>query len=127
MTAATADELSILRATIQELRASWGERGEAGVEAGISYRAGDPVLVHIRKRAHRYRIDDGGGAVERAGRPPDWLEVARQVVDAERSLNVSRTGVVFVPAVEGGMELATLATRVAEASVALYQELLDVD
>lgn len=81
----------------------------------------------MRKRGPRYRLDDGGGAIERAGRPFGWQEVARRVAEGEHWLNVSRDGVVFVPAVEGGLYLAALALRVADASVAVYQEVLDLD
>jgi hypothetical protein len=87
---------------------------------------GDRDTVRVRKRGHRYVIDDDGAAVAKAGRPPGWLDVARQVVEAY-DLNVNRRGVVFVPAVEGGVDLNWLVRRVAECSAAVYQELLELD
>jgi hypothetical protein len=62
--------------------------------------------------------------VERAGRPPGWFSVAQRTV-AEFDLNVNRRGVVFVPAVEGGVDRDWLARRVAEASAAVYAELVE--
>jgi hypothetical protein len=42
-------------------------------------------------------------------------------------LNVSRGGAVFVPAGEVGIDLSWLADRVAAASLALYDGLLDLE
>ena len=103
------------------------ELGELSLESGLSYREELPVLVRVRKRGRRYVIDDEGHAVVLAGKPPGWRARAHEVVRGEYDLNVSRDGTVFVPAVEGGVDLAWLAARVAEASLALYQELLDLE
>ena len=97
------------------------------IESGLSYREDEPVVVRLRKRGGRYDLDDEGRAVALAGKPQGWRERAVEVVDGEFSLNVSRGGAVFVPAVEGGVDLAWLAGRAAEASRALYQELLDLE
>ena len=43
------------------------------------------------------------------------------------ALNLSRDGAVFVPAVEGGLDVDALARRVARLSLAVYQEILDLD
>lgn len=102
------------------------ERAELSLESGLFYREDEPVVVRLRKRGGRYDLDDGGRAVELAGTSPGWRERAVEVVDGEFSLNVSREGAVFVPAVEGGVDLGWLAGRVAEASRALHQELLDL-
>ena len=99
---------------------------ERTLAPGPSYGEGEPVIVRVRRRGHRYTIDDAGGAVARAGRSPGWLAVAEHVV-AEFSLNVNRRGVVFVPAVEGGVDRAWLAGRVADCSAALYEALLELD
>ena len=40
-------------------------------------------------------------------------------------LNVNRRGVVFVPAVEGGLDLAWLAYRLTRCSYAVHAELLE--
>lgn len=99
---------------------------ERTLEPGATYGHGDPVTVRVRRRGHRYTLDDGGAAVARAGTPRGWLEVAEQVVDAY-ALNVNRRGVVFVPAVEGGLDRTWLAGRVADCSAALYDALLELD
>ena len=51
-----------------------------------------------------------------------WLAVAERVVD-EHAVNVNRSGVVFVQSNEERLE--PLIARVADCSVALYQELLE--
>jgi hypothetical protein len=45
---------------------------------------------------------------------------------AEDALNLSREGAVFVPAFEG-RPIESLAERVAKLSLAVYQEILDLD
>ena len=45
---------------------------------------------------------------------------------AEADLNLAREGAVFVPAVEGGLSVDGLVTRVAETSLDVYQELLEL-
>jgi hypothetical protein len=107
-------------------RHAWGERDKLVLESGDTYREGEPVRVRVRRRDHRYAVDDDGGAARLAGASPGWLAEAERVVD-DFALNVNRRGIVFVPAVEGGMDLAWLAGRVAECSLALYGALLDLD
>jgi hypothetical protein len=94
------------------------------VDTGGVYREGEPVRVRIRKRGSRYHIDDDGRAVSLARRPRGWLTVAEQVVE-EDALNVNRRGVVFVIAGEG-RDVEALVRRVAERSVAVYEELLEL-
>lgn len=84
----------------------------------------EPMPVLVRKRGRRYLIHDAAAAVERAGRPQGWFAIAEATV-AEFDLNVNRAGVIFVPAVEGGMDRDWLASRVAEASSAVYSDLLE--
>jgi hypothetical protein len=99
------------------------EIGEATVESDLVYGPERPVRIHVRKRSHRYDLDDAGQAVALAGRRRGWLAVADAIV-AETGLNVNRAGVVFVSAVEG-RDLAALAVKVAEASRAVFAELLE--
>ncbi|MBA2637209.1 MAG: hypothetical protein H0U79_03125 [Solirubrobacterales bacterium] len=113
---APSDRLGRIRGALDAARASWGEVGEVMLADG----------VRVRKRGHRYRVDDRGEAVARAGSPPGWLAVAERVVELE-GMNVSRRGVVFVPAVEGGLDLASLALRIADTSDAVYVALLELD
>jgi transposase InsO family protein len=119
------DRLSRIRAELERARRDWGELGDAVLDGGAEYADGDPVEVRVRKRAHVYTVDDDAAAMARAGKPPGWLAVATDVVDAY-ALNVNRRGVVFVPAVEGGVDLAWLVTRIADCSAAVYRELLDL-
>jgi hypothetical protein len=99
-------------------------RAERVVEPGPEYVPGAPVRVRIRRREHRYDIHDDGEAVRRAGAPPGWLDAARRTVDAH-ALNVNRAGVVFVQAVEG-RDIDELARRIADASAAVHDALLEL-
>lgn len=98
--------------------------GETIVETGLEYAPAAPVRVRMVRRPRRTSIDDLGAAVERAGRPDGWGMVAKRVV-AEHRLNVNRAGVVSVPLV-GNRDPTRLLQRVAECSLALYQELLEL-
>lgn len=89
------------------------------VDTGLEYGPGDPVRVRIVRRGRRIRVSDEGAAVARAGRPPGWRDIAQQI-DDELIVNVSRQGEVWLPG-DG-----RLVRRIAEASLALYQELLDL-
>ena len=124
--ARVAEATERLRPQIDALRAAWGETGEAEVETGLAFGDGDPVRVRIRKRGRRFDLSDGGVAVGKVrDRPKRWLELAERVV-AQEGLNVNRSGTVFVPATEG-RELARLAARLAETSLAVYAALLDAE
>jgi hypothetical protein len=101
------------------------ERGEIVLPSELRYTEGLPVEVFVRKRMHRYAIDDGGAAVRLAAKPQGWLAVAEDVVE-ELSLNVNRRGVVFVGTVYPRM-LESLVSRVAETSLAVYEALLELD
>ena len=101
------------------------ERGEVELDSGLVYAPGRPVLVRVRKRGRRYELDDAGAAVDGAGSPPGWMPVAERTV-AEHDLNVNRSGRVFVPIVEG-RDLGALVAKVAEASLAVHDALLELD
>jgi hypothetical protein len=113
-----------MRHALETAAATWGDTGAIRLPSGLEYRDGEPVVIEIRKRGHRYDLSDEGAAVRKAG-ARGWLPVAESVVAAD-GFNVNRRGVVFVPAVEG-RDLAGLAARLAETSLALYQELLDLE
>jgi hypothetical protein len=113
-----------MRQALETACARWGDTGAIRLSSGLSYREGNPVMIEVRKRGHRYDLSDEGAAVQQA-RVRGWLPVAEAVV-AEEGFNVNRGGVVFVPAVEG-RDLAALAARLAETSLAVYQELLEAD
>jgi ankyrin repeat protein len=94
-------------------------------ETGLGYAPGRPIRVSVRRRGVRYDIDDMGGAVAFAGRPPGWLEAAERVV-AELGWNVNRAGVVFVQAVEG-RDIDALVQRTGDASAAVAEALLALE
>jgi hypothetical protein len=106
---------------------SWADlkQSESVVESGLWYREGEPVVVRVRKRGRWYHLSDGAAAVEKAGRPPGWREVAEHLVEGEYWINFNRRGVIFV-GVREDRPLEPLVARVAEASAALYAALLDL-
>jgi len=124
--AAPAGRLGAIRAGLDAARAGWGEFGGVVLAGGVDYVDGEPVEVRVRKRSRRYTIDDDGAAVARAGSPTGWLEVAERVVE-EHWVNVNRRGVVFLPAVEGGADLASLALQIADTSAVVHAALLELD
>jgi hypothetical protein len=95
------------------------------IETSLRYGPGDPVRVSVVHRAQRLCITDGGGAVDRAGQPPGSQSVFDRIA---RSLdvNVRRTGEVWLPVVAAGPGQEALITRIADASLAVYQELLEL-
>jgi hypothetical protein len=102
------------------------DKSERMVDSGLEYTPGDPVLVKVVRRGRNYLVTDDGAAVARAGRPPGWRDAAERGM-AEDPLNLSRDGAVFVPAFEGRVPIDSLAERVAKLSLAVYQEILDLD
>jgi hypothetical protein len=99
---------------------------ERTVEPGPLYADGEPVRIRVRRRGHRYDIDDNGEAWRRAGvSGSEALAAAERVVAAE-GFNVNRSGVVFVPAVEG-RDIDGLATRLAGCSRAVHAALLELE
>lgn len=108
--------------------ATWGPSGEVLLGAGLTYGGGAPVLVLAVKREGRYLFSDEGRAIEAAERPPRWREAAQRLLE-EYVVNVSRSGVVSLPAVHDREMawLTTIADRVARASAAFYGELLELD
>jgi hypothetical protein len=109
--------------TWRELREAAAE--ERLVDPGLEYVPGEPVLVHVRRRDRVWSIDDRGRAVELAGTPRDWLELAERVV-GDYALNVNRRGVVFVATYRERM-VDELTARTARASQAVFQELIEAE
>jgi hypothetical protein len=93
------------------------------LEPGPAYVSGRPVRVRLRIRGRRQDLDDFRAAVRAAGTPDGWFEIAERLV-AAAGLNVNRRGVVFLPTV-AGRDVEALARKVADTSLALYQELLE--
>ncbi len=113
-----------------EVSALFGvERGEVVVDTGLTYDGITPVRVRVTKREGRYEVSDDGGAVAAAGVERGWLEFGDRITVGEYCANVSRQGVVSLPAVDrrNGEWVAKLPGLVAEASCALYEALLELD
>jgi hypothetical protein len=90
----------------------------------MHYLSGRPVQVTVKRREGRVDVTDDGRAVALAGTPPGWREVARRI-EQEYIVNVSRTGAVFLP-VSGPFTVDEIEERIAAASLALFQDLLDL-
>lgn len=103
------------------------ERGELILDSGLTYDGHTPVRVHVRKRETRLELSDGGGAMAAAGADPHELELPDHIPFGDRSVNVSRKGVVFLPAwtTSSGEWLETIRELVVEGSLALYEALLE--
>ena len=95
------------------------------VDSGLQYRPGDPVLLRVIRREHRVEVSDHGAAAERAGLATGWQDLARRL-QRESDVNISRHGAVSLPVVAAGPGLEAITRRIAEASLALYQELLEL-
>jgi hypothetical protein len=107
-----------------------GEGGAARavqiIETDLRYGPDDPVRVRVVHRDQRTTVTDDAAAITRAGRPLGWRDVARRLSD-EIVVNISRDGVVSLSVVRVGPCEEKIVTRIAQASLALYQELLDLD
>jgi hypothetical protein len=112
--------------TWPELKRELEARVETLVDTGLEYAPGDPVRVKVVKRGRNYTITDDGAAVARAGKPSGWRDAALRGL-REDPLNVSRSGAVFVPAIGERIPIESLVQRVANLSLAVYQEILELD
>lgn len=117
-----------LLAAFESQRAGWGERGEARLDTGLRYGGARPLVILARRSPGHYSFSDEAGAVVAAGRPYGWLDVAREVVDAD-AMNINLRGVVSMGAVErrDTAWLHSIAARVADTSLAVYQALLELE
>jgi hypothetical protein len=102
------------------------QHSETVFDSGLDYAPGDPVRVRVLRREHRISATDGGAAIERAGRPARWRG-AVQRVNSEWDVNISHAGVISLPVVALGPGEECVVRRIAEASLGLYQELLDLE
>jgi hypothetical protein len=83
-----------------------------------------PLRIRVKRRDGRVDVSDDGSAVEAAGTPPGWRDVARRI-ELEYCVNVSRHGVVFLP-VGRPFTVQQIEERIARASRAFYNDLLDL-
>ena len=101
-------------------------RSETAFDSGLEYGPGDPIPVRVLRREHRVLVTDGGAAIEKAGRSTRWREAAQRV-NSEWDVNISHAGVISLPVVPVGASEECVVRRIAEASLGLYQELLDLE
>ena len=101
-------------------------RTETVIDAGLEYRPGDPVRVRVVRRERRTSVTDDGAAISKAGRPPRWREAAHRL-EREMDVNFSHRGLVSLPVVAAGPRVEAIVARIAAASLAFYQELLELD
>jgi len=90
---------------------------ESVVDSGLEYLPGEPVLVRVVRREGRVKVGDEARGAALAGRTKVSEDVARRI-EAEFVVNVSRRGEIFLPG-------ERFVERVAQASLALYEELLE--
>jgi len=95
------------------------------VATGLEYLPGHPVQVGVVHRERRISVTDDGEAFRLAGRPPGWRDAIERVLD-EFDVNISRQGVVSLPVVPVGPGEEAIVQRIAQASLSLYQELLEL-
>lgn len=104
---------------------SRGVRGEEIIETDLRYRPGEPVLVTVTRRDRRVSVTDGGAAAVKAGLPPRWRPLGERIA-RELDVNISRRGAVSLPVVPAGPALEEIVRRIGEASLTLYEELLEL-
>lgn len=110
-----------------ELRRSLAAaRSETAVSTGLEYRPGEPIAVRVVRRDRRISVTDDGSAIEKARRAPGWRAVAERIARL-LDVNISRDGVVSLPVVPAGPGLEAIVNRISEASLALYQEVLELE
>jgi Ankyrin repeats (3 copies) len=100
-------------------------RSEAIKDTGLAFRPGEPVRLRVGRREPRLTVSDGGAALALAGRPAGWRAVADRL-ERELDVNVSGAGAVWLPVVAAGPPLDAVEQRIAQASLTLYQELLEM-
>jgi pimeloyl-ACP methyl ester carboxylesterase len=105
------------------------QRGEVVLDTGLTYDGITPVRVRATKREGRLEFLDEGGAVAAARVDRTELRFPESVDIGRHTANVSRQGVVFLPGFASSSDrwLAKLPELVAEASLALYGALLELD
>jgi len=104
------------------------ERGGVQLETELTYDGLTHVPVRVTKRDGRYKVTDDGGAVSAAGLAGRRVAYPEHIAFGEYSVNVTRQGIVWLPAVSpSDAWLATACDLVARGSVALYERLLELD
>jgi hypothetical protein len=96
--------------------------------SSLTYDGLTPVSVRVTRRERRCTVSDDGAAVRAAGVQAGRLAFPDHIDFGDRSVNVSRQGVVWLPAVAPSDErLATICRLVERGSLALYEQLLELE
>jgi len=104
------------------------ERGEVRIESELTYDDITPVVLRVTKRDGRFKVTDDGGAVSAAAVAGRRVAYPEHIAFGEYSVNVSRKGIVWLPAVSPSEAwLETICSLVARGSVALYERLLELE
>jgi hypothetical protein len=101
-------------------------RSDNVIETELEYGPREPVCVRVTRRDYRISVTDEGAALAKAGRPDGWREIAERL-GAAADVNISRSGAVCLPVVPVGPPEEVVVRRIAEASLDLYNELLDLE
>lgn len=98
-------------------------------DTGLTYDGITPVTVRVTKREGRWNFTDDGGAVAAAGVDGQRLKLPGSIDLGDYSVNVSRQGEVSLPGFARSSEewLNKLPELVAEGSLALYSDLLELE
>jgi len=120
-------KVSALRSCLEmPVPANTVSRTEELLDTGLEFRPGDPIHVRVVHRDQRTHVTDDGAAINRTGSPTHWQDVAHRL-GRELDVNISRRGVISLPVVRVGPPRAEVVHRIAGASRAFYQELLELD
>lgn len=105
------------------------ERGEHVFETGLTYDGLTSLRIRVVKRGGCLEFSDDGGAVSAACLDHTRFAFDDEIVMGDYSVNVSRAGVVSLPArttaEDGWLEL--LPGLVADGSLTLYESLLALE
>ena len=100
-------------------------RSETITDTGLAFRPGEPVRLRVTRRERRLTVSDAGAALAQAGRPAGWRATAERL-ERELDVNITTAGAVWLPVVAAGPPLHAVEQRIAQASLAFYQELLEL-
>jgi ankyrin repeat protein len=100
-------------------------RSETLTDTGLAYRPGEPVRLRVTRREQRLTVSDGEAALSQAGRPAGWRAIAERL-ERQLDVNISGAGAVWLPVVAAGPPLHAIEQLIAQASLTLYEELLEL-
>lgn len=105
------------------------QSGEIVFDTGLTYDGITPVTLRVTKREGRWNFTDDAGAVAAAGVDGQRLKLPGSIDLGDYSVNVSRQGEVSLPGFARSSEewLNKLPELVAEGSLALYSDLLELE